>query len=623
MSNTISYLQIEQISKSYGDLNLFNNISLGINKDQKIALIAKNGAGKTSLLEIIAGVDVPDTGTISMRNGLSISYLKQFPDINEENTVIGQVFESSQEIIRVIREYEEIIQSNDKNRLEEIMHKMDTLNAWDYEVKVKQILTQLNIEEFDKKIKYLSGGQRKRLALANVLINNPDLLIIDEPTNHLDLDMIEWLELFLKNSKSTLLMVTHDRYFLDRVCNEIVELDDKQLYNYRGNYSYFLEKRDLRIQNLNTNIEKARNLMRKELDWMRRMPQARGTKAKYRVDAFYDLKETASQKTKEQKVNLNVKSTRLGKKILELSYISIAFDNRILIKDFTYKFTKGEKIGIVGKNGCGKSTFLNIITQQLKPDSGKIELGETVNYGYYKQEGIKFKEGQRLIDAVREVAEVVILGDGHKMSVAQFLNYFLFPNETHHQHISKLSGGEKRRLFLLTILMQNPNFLVLDEPTNDLDIMTLNVLEEYLQKFNGCLLIVSHDRYFMDKVVDHLFVFEENGLIRDFPGNYSQYRELKERNQRFEKKTQKAQPPKSKPVSQKLQKKLSFNEKREYDLLEKELESLNQEKQLLENEISSGQLSQGDLLKKSNRLAEILNLIDEKEMRWLELDELT
>lgn len=622
MGNIISFLQAEQISKSYGDLVLFNDLSLGIDKDQKIALIARNGAGKTSLLDIIAGIDTPDSGSISMRNGISISFLRQLPEFNEENTVIEQVFESSKEIIKVIRDYEKLIQEDNKSRLEEVMLRMDALDAWDYEVKVKQVLSQLNVVEFDKKVEFLSGGQRKRLALANALINEPDLLILDEPTNHLDLEMIEWLEQFLKNSKSTLLMVTHDRYFLDRVCNEIIELDNKQLYNYRGNYSYFLEKRDLRIQNMNVNIEKARNLMRKELDWMRKMPQARTTKAKYRVDAFYDLQDKASQKIKEQKVNLNIKSSRLGKKILELGYISKSFDGIQLIKDFTYKFTKGEKIGIIGKNGCGKSTFLNIITQQLKPDSGKIELGETVNYGYYKQEGIRFKEGQRVIDVVRDIAEVVILGDGHKMSVAQFLNYFLFPNETHHQQISKLSGGERRRLYLLTILMKNPNFLILDEPTNDLDIMTLNVLEEYLQKFSGCLLIVSHDRYFMDKVVEHLFVFEGNGKMKDFPGNYSQYREQKDRKEKAEKQNQKKQVGVLKPTVNKHQDKISFKEKREYELLEQELENLNEEKSTLEKEITSGILQQDGLLEKSNRLAKVMVLLDEKEIRWLELDEL-
>ena len=623
MSNTISYLQVENISKAYGEMILFDNVSFGIDKDQKVALIAKNGAGKTSLLNILAGIDTPDTGSISMRNGISISMLRQEPDFSESNTVLEQVFDSSNEVVTAIREYEEVIQLDKKEKLEEVMHRMDALNAWDFEVKVKQILSQLNVTEYNKKIKYLSGGQRRRLALANTLINEPDLLILDEPTNHLDMDMIEWLEQYLQNSKCTLFMVTHDRYFLDRVCNEIIELDDNQIYNYRGNYSYFLEKRDARIQNLNASIEKARNLMRKELDWMRRMPQARGTKAKYRVDAFYDLKDTASQNTKEQKVNLNIKSTRLGKKILELDYINKAFDGRALIKDFTYKFARGEKIGIVGANGCGKSTFLNIITQRLKPDTGKIELGETVNYGYYKQEGINFKDGQRVIEVVREVAEVVILGDGHKMSVAQFLNYFLFPNEMHNHHISKLSGGERRRLYLMTILMQNPNFLVLDEPTNDLDIMTLNVLEDYLQKFSGCLMIVSHDRYFMDKVVDHLFVFEDEGKLRDFPGNYSQYRELRDKELRIEKTIQKKQAPKTKPVVNQHQKKMSYGEKREYEQLEKDLESLNAEKADLEAAIGSGTLGQDELIEKSNRIGVVMNELDEKEIRWLELDELT
>ena len=622
MNNVISYLQVENISKSFGEITLFENLSFGINKGQNIALIAKNGIGKTSLLNIIAGEDSPDTGKISIRNGISISYLKQSPDFNPENSVIEQVFDSSSEIINVIKRYEVVINNNDKSQLAQIMNEMDALQAWDFEVKVKQILSKLNIFDLSKKVKYLSGGQIKRVALANALINEPDLLILDEPTNHLDLEMIEWIEEYLKSTQSTMLMVTHDRYFLNRVCNEIIELDNNQLYTYNGNYNYFLEKRDLRIQNHNSNVERAQNLLRKELDWMRRSPQARTTKSKSRIDAFYDLEKKASQKRSENKINLNIKSSRLGKKILELYYINKSFDNNLLIKDFSYKFVRGEKIGIIGVNGSGKSTLLNIITQSLKPDSGKIEVGETVNYGYYRQEGISFNENQRVIDAVKEIAEVVILGDGKKLSIKQFLNYFLFPNEMHHHHISKLSGGERRRLYLLTILMKNPNFLILDEPTNDLDIMTLNVLEEYLINFSGCVVIVSHDRYFMDKIVDHIFVFEDGGKIKDFPGNYSNYKDYKTKLELSAKKSAKKSNTQEKTGKPKSVKKFSYKEKREYEILESEIESLNKEKEILETEISSNTLDTNELISKSSRLGEVINLLDSKELRWLELDEL-
>ena len=623
MSKVISYLQAESISKSIGELVLFEDISININKDQKIALIAKNGAGKTSILNILAGLDSPDKGVLSLKNDLSIAYLSQDPVFNHSNSVLNEIYSSSNEIVLAIKAYEQAIPNNDQVQLEEANAKMDALNAWDYEVKIKQILTRLNIVDFEQKVGTLSGGQKKRLALASALITEPDLLIMDEPTNHLDLDMIEWLEQFLKQSKCTLFMVTHDRYFLDRICNEIVELDDKSIHNYRGNYAYFLEKRDLRLSNLSANIDKAKNLLRKELDWMRRMPQARGTKSKSRVDSFYELKDTANQKIKDEKVSLNVKISRLGKKILELHYISKGFDKTELIKDFHYKFVRGEKIGIVGKNGCGKTTLLNLITQAIKPDKGKIEIGETVKYGYYEQSGIQFKDNQRVIEVVRDIAEEVTLGDGKKMSVSQFLNYFLFPPETHFYHISKLSGGEKRRLYLLTVLMQNPNFLILDEPTNDLDIMTLNVLEEYLQQFAGCVLIVSHDRYFMDKVVDHLFVFEGEQIIRDFPGNYSQYRELQIAREKEEKRIAALKPnteiKKEKPKSSL---KISYKDKREFELLEKEIEQLTNEKEELEGLINSGSLPQYDLFAKSNRLGEILDNLDALETRWLELDEL-
>ncbi len=623
MSKAVSYLQAENISKSIGDIILFEDISININKDQKIALIAKNGAGKTSILNILAGFDTPDQGNISLKNDLSIAYLPQDPEFNDSNTVLEAIYNSENEIMQAIKNYEQTIAHNEHDKLDEVTERMDALNAWDFEVKIKQILSRLNITDFDQKVGVLSGGQKKRLALANVLITEPQLLILDEPTNHLDLDMIEWLENYLKTTNCTLFMVTHDRYFLDRVCNEIIELEDMTVYSYKGNYSYFLEKREQRILNMNANIDKAKNLMRKELDWMRRMPQARGTKSKSRVESFYQLKDTASQKINEDKVNLNVKISRLGNKILELHYISKKYDDNELIKDFHYKFVRGEKIGIVGKNGCGKTTLLNLLTSRIKPDQGKIDIGETVKYGYYEQNGIQFKENQRIIEVVREIAEVVTLGDGKKMSVSQFLNYFLFPPETHFYHVSKLSGGERRRLYLLTVLMQNPNFLILDEPTNDLDIMTLNVLEEYLQQYSGCVIIVSHDRYFMDKVVDHLFVFEGNAVIKDFPGNYSQYREIAlEKEKELKKITTTKSPEEIKPVREKTKLKVSFKDKREFELLESEIADLNSEKEQLEELINSGTLSPDELYKKSNRIGELINDLDIKETRWLELDEL-
>jgi len=610
-------LQIENISKSYGDLLLFENVSLGINKDDKIALIAKNGAGKTSLLNVIAGIESADSGNISIRNNVNIEYLDQDPLLDENCTIIEQVYNSSNEIAATVKEYEEAIVSTNKKLIQSAMEKMDALNAWQYEVKVKQILSRLKIDNFYQPIKELSGGQRKRLALAKVLINEPDFLILDEPTNHLDLDMIEWLESYLKKSKSTLLMVTHDRYFLDRVCTEIVELDEKQIFLYKGNYSYFLEKREQRVKNTNANIEKARNLLRTELDWMRRSPQARTTKSKSRIEAFYDLQDVASQKTNDKQIKIDIKTSRLGKKIIDIYYLNKNFGDIEILKDFSYKFVKGEKIGIIGKNGSGKTTFVNLITGNEKASSGKIDIGETVKFGYFKQDGIKFKESQRVIDIVREIAELVSFGVGKKMSVTQFLNYFLFPSEMHYNRVSKLSGGEKRRLYLLTVLMKNPNFLILDEPTNDLDILTLNVLEEYLQNFPGCVLIVSHDRYFMDKIIDRMFVFEGNGALKDFPGDYSNYLDYKIAKEKREKKsipkTTKEKVKKQNPN------KLSYNEQRELGTLEKEIQELETEKSELEIALNAGNLNANQLNENSKRLNKIIELIDKKDNRWLEL----
>lgn len=617
----ISYLQVENLSKSYGNLSLFENISFGVGQGQKIALIAKNGTGKTSLLNIISGKDSQDNGEVTFRNDLKFAYLEQNPDLNNENTVLNEVFNSPDPILSVIRDYEKIIIEDNQELMTGILEKMDHYKAWDYENKVKQILSKLKITNFDQLVGQLSGGQKKRIGLAKVLITEPDFLILDEPTNHLDLEMIEWLEDYLNKSKSTLLMVTHDRYFLDRVCNEIIEMEANNIYTYKGNYSYYLEKRAERIENMNAEVGKAQKLMKSEQEWIRRMPQARGTKAKYRVDAFEDLKKKAASGFTEEKMDLDIKSARLGKKILEIDRLNKSYGSLKIMNDFSYKFQRGEKIGIVGKNGTGKSTFLNLITRNIEADSGNIEIGETVVFGYYKQDGITINENERIIDVIKEIAESIDLGNGKVMSASQFLEYFLFPSKTQYNYVSKLSGGEKRRLYLMTVLMKNPNFLILDEPTNDLDIMTLNVLEDYLINFNGCLIIVSHDRFFMDKVVDQLFVFEGDGVIQNFPGNYTIYRSTLEEKEKNDKKTEKqVKPKKEKPKStQPL--KLSFNEKREFEQLEKEIEILTKEKEEIEIAMSSGKLSNDELIEKASRIEYLINSIDEKELRWLELSE--
>ena len=620
----ISYLQVENLSKRFGEQLLFENISFGIGKGQKVALIAKNGMGKSTLLRIIAGKDTAETGTVIFRNDITIGILEQDPLLDPENTIFEEVFNSDSPILRLIKAYEAAISKNDTTALEKLIPEMDNHSAWDYDNTIKQILSELKIDTYDKKVHLLSGGQKKRVGLAKVLISNPDFLILDEPTNHLDIEMTEWLEEYLEKSNVTLLMVTHDRYFLDRVCNQIIEIDDFGLYSYEGNYSYYLEKRKERIANRNAAIDKARNLLRTEQEWMRRMPQARSHKAQYRIDNFYKLKETASQQTTETKLELDIQGKRLGKKILELEHVSKSFDGQVILHDFSYKFVRGEKIGIVGKNGVGKSTFLNIITQHLEPDSGIISIGETVLYGYYQQSGIAFHENDRVIDIVKNIAEHIDLGNGRVMSASQFLEYFLFTDKQQYSLVSKLSGGERRRLYLLTVLMSNPNFLILDEPTNDLDILTLNVLEEYLQGFKGCLLIVSHDRFFTDKVVDRIFAFEGNGIIKDFPGNYTLYKnkkeEEKENQEKIEKEKKKTDPtPVSQTDTSEKKRKLSFKERQEMQQLETDLEQLNEEKAAIESALNSGTLSPDELLTKSNRIAEIIAILDEKEMRWLEL----
>ncbi len=626
----INYIQLENVSKRFGDLLLFEGLNMDISEGQRVALIAKNGTGKSTLLNIIMGKESLDEGKITFRRDITLSFLEQDPSYNPEHTILDTFFSSNNEIIRLIAQYEAYISKNenlDSIEFQQLVEQMEIRKAWDYDIKIKQILAQLKITNFDKKIKHLSGGQLKRVALANALITEPDLLILDEPTNHLDLEMTEWLEEYLIRSGLTLLMVTHDRYFLDRVCTDIIEIDQKQLFAYKGNYSYYLEKRQDRIDALNTELARANNLFKKELDWMRRQPQARATKAKSRIDSFYDLEKKVSQKRQDESVKLQMNATYLGSKIFEAKYISKQFDDFVLIKDFYYNFSRYEKMGIIGKNGTGKSTFLKLLLGIIKPDSGSFDIGETVSFGYYSQDGLKFDEQMKVIDVVRDIADEINMGNGKKLSASQFLQHFLFTSETQHNYVYKLSGGEKRRLYLCTVLMKNPNFLVLDEPTNDLDIVTLNVLEEYLANFKGCVIVVSHDRYFTDKVVDHLLVFQGNAVIKDFPGNYSDYRDWKELQQEdtatkqaIEKEKSKAEEPKR---SANRIRKMTFAEQREYTQLETDIEQLEDEKKHIETALSTGNLPQQELITASDRISNVIQLIDEKTMRWLELSELT
>ena len=625
----ISYLQIDGLTKSFGDLVLFEDITFGIAQGQKVGLIAKNGTGKTTLLNIIAGKEDYDNGAVVFRNDLRVGYLEQTPVYPEGLTVLQACFYSPNETVRLIAEYEEAMASDDHSNLEDILMRMDNLKAWDYEQRAKQILSQLKITNFDQKVEHLSGGQLKRVALANVLITDPELIILDEPTNHLDLEMTEWLEGYLSRANISILMVTHDRYFLDRVCSEIIEIDRQQIYQYKGNYSYYLEKRQERMETMNTEVERANNLLRKELEWMRRQPQARGTKAKYRIDAFYELEKKAKQQRDNGNVNLDVKASYIGSKIFVAEHVTKSFGSIKIVEDFNYIFARYEKMGIVGNNGTGKSTFIKMLMGEVEPDSGRFDVGETVRFGYYSQDGLQFDEQMKVIDVVQDIAEYVDLGDGKKLGVSQFLNYFLFTPEKQHSYVYKLSGGEKRRLYLCTVLMRNPNFLVLDEPTNDLDIVTLNVLEEYLRNFKGCVIVVSHDRYFMDKVVDHLLVFRGNADLKDFPGNYTQYRDWKEVQDQLEKEAEAARQPKQTSAPEKnnrpqpeQKKKLTFKERKEFEALEVEIPQLEAEKAELETAMSSGTLSNDELMVKSERIAKVMEEIDEKTMRWLELSEL-
>jgi ATP-binding cassette subfamily F protein uup len=622
----ISYLQADSIARRIGDNLLFDNISFNINKDDKVALIAVNGAGKSSLLDILAGRENPDNGSLSIKRDLRISYLRQSPVLDDSNKIIDELFCTEGELVRVIREYEECVLTGSPEMLQIMIQKMDDHKAWDYEVAVKQILFKLKLTDLNAVIGTLSGGQKKRVALAKILVEDADLLILDEPTNHLDLDMIEWLEEYLIKSKKTLLMVTHDRYFLDRVCNVILELSDNELYRYEGNYEYFLEKKQSREYSEKMNSEKARNLLKTELDWMRRMPKARRHKAKSRIESFYDLKEKAAGRPDEKSINININISRMGSKILEIKKVSKSYGEKVLLKDFTYQFNRFEKAGLIGRNGTGKTTLLNIITGITEPDKGTVERGETIVFGYYRQQGIEFDDDMTVIDAVKSIAEKVVISDGNVLSIAQFMNYFLFPPEKQHTFIRKLSGGEKRRLYLLTVLMKNPNFLILDEPTNDLDILTLNVLEEYLAGFRGCVIVVSHDRYFMDKVVDHIFEYKGDGNIKDFPGNYTQFREKQKENEKVTlivRLSKKSGSEESADVSIRKDKKhgLTFKEKREFELLLNEIGNLESEKKLIEVEMSRGDLKNEELLSRSQRHGEIMKILDEKELRWLELSE--
>lgn len=610
---------------------LFDDISFSVAEGQHVGLIAKNGAGKSTLLGILSGQEDYDSGEITFRNDLRVGYLQQTPHYDPELSVIDACFSQAGELSDLISRYERCLDTPGNPGLAELIDEMERREAWDFELRAKQILTKLDITEFSKPVGQLSGGQLKRVALANVLLTDPDLLILDEPTNHLDIDMIEWLEGYLRRNNKALLMVTHDRYFLDRVCSVILELDGKSLYAYRGNYEYYLEKREERIAATNANIARANNLYRKELDWMRRMPCARGTKARYRKEAFVELEQQAKRRTEERAARLEVKSGYIGSKIFEAEYVSKSFPlenggEKVILKDFYYNFSRYEKMGIVGGNGAGKSTFIKMLLGEVKPDEGRFVIGETVRFGYFSQDGMAFDQQMKVIDAVRRIAETIDLGGGRKLTAMQFLTHFLFPPARQQDYIYKLSGGERRRLYLCTVLMQNPNFLILDEPTNDLDIPTLQILEEYLADFKGCVIVVSHDRYFMDRVVDHLLVFKGEGQVDDFPGNYSQYRDWSELKEKEEEEAKKANTPKTEAKANtwrgEQKKRLTFKEKQEMAALEVSIEALEEEKKKIEEALCSGTLSVDELTEKSKRLPLLQDELDEKSMRWLELSEI-
>ncbi|GAA4291957.1 ABC-F family ATP-binding cassette domain-containing protein [Aestuariibaculum suncheonense] len=614
----MNYLTVENISKSYGELTLFQDVSFSIHKDQKIAFVAKNGTGKTSILRIISGEDTPDSGQVTYRKDITVSFLSQDPKFNPELTVEETIFASDNDILKVIGNYEKALENpEDTDAYQKAFEQMELHQAWDFETQYKQILFKLKLEHLHQKVGSLSGGQKKRLALANALINKPDLLILDEPTNHLDLEMIEWLEAFFAKENITLFMVTHDRYFLERVCNEIIELDEGQLYSYKGNYSYYLEKREARIEQFETETGKAKQLFKKELEWMRRQPKARTTKSKSRIDDFSDIKHRAHQRRKDHEVQLELNMERLGSKILEFHKVSKAFKEKVILDKFDYTFQKGERVGIIGKNGTGKTSFLNILTQTAQPDSGKVITGETVKFGYYTQNGIEIKPEQKVIDVIREFGDYIPLKKGRQISAQQLLERFLFSRKKQYDFVEKLSGGERKRLYLCTVLIQNPNFLILDEPTNDLDIVTLNVLESFLMDFPGCIIVVSHDRYFMDKVVDHLLVFKGDGVIEDFPGNYTDYRVYED--------SQPAEPTvtedkkEKKSWKQNEASKLSYNEEKELKNIESKLNSLAYDKKEMEAKFNNPDLTQDQINDLSLKLQEIIDAIEAKEERWFEL----
>lgn len=615
----MNFLSVENVSKAYGERVLFTDISFGINEGQKIGFVAKNGTGKTSLLNILSKKDSPDQGQVVFRKDLSYAFLNQEPALDSKLTIEQTILQSDKPILKVISNYEKALKNPaDTEQYQKAFDAMDAHNAWDFETTYTQILFQLKLDKLEQKVNTLSGGQKKRLALANALLAQPDLLIMDEPTNHLDLEMIEWLEDFFAKQNITLFMVTHDRYFLERVCNEIVELDQGKLYSYKGNYSYYLEKREARIETFETETSKAKQLYKKELDWMRRQPKARTTKSKSRIDDFHEIKARAHQRRKDHAIQLELNMERLGTKVVEMHRVSKKFEENVMLQTFDYNFLPGERIGIIGKNGTGKSTFLNLITGAIKPDQGKIVVGETVKFGYYTQQGIQPKTGQKVIDVVRDFGDYIPLKKGRQISAQQLLERFLFDRKKQYDFVEKLSGGEKKRLYLCTVLIQNPNFLILDEPTNDLDIVTLNVLENFLLDFPGCLLVVSHDRYFMDKIVDHLFVFRGNGQIDDFPGNYSDFRAYEDSSQKSQKDSSDSKPKTHwKEASDKA--KLSYNEQKEYQKLEKEIAKLEKEKQALENQFATENWSGEEIDQQSIKLQELKDSIDHKTERWFEI----
>lgn len=625
-------LDVQHLTKSIGDLLLFEDISFSVAEGQHVGLIARNGAGKSTLLNIITGSEDYDGGSVVFRRDLRVGYLEQTPRFNPAATVLEACLAREERRFSLVADYERCVQRGGAQGLDALMEEMDRLDAWNLEQEVKRVLTKLEITDYDRPVSQLSGGQLKRVALANILLSQPDLFILDEPTNHLDLEMIEWLEKELSHSRKGLLMVTHDRYFLERVCSVILELDDRQLYAYKGNYEYYLEKREERIDNMSAALAKANNLYRKELDWMRRMPCARGTKARYRKEAFYELQETVKKRITDRGMKLETKGVYIGSKIFEAQYVSKAFDSsdakdgkKVILKDFNYTFSRYEKLGIVGGNGTGKSTFVKLLLGLLKPDSGRFVVGETVKFGYYSQEGMAFDQKMKVIDAVRRIAETVDLGGGRRLTAMQFLNHFLFSPSRQQDYIYKLSGGERRRLYLCTVLMQNPNFLILDEPTNDLDISTLRILEDYLADFKGCVLVVSHDRYFMDRIVDHLLVFKGEGQIDDFPGNYSQYREWEALNEKEAEPERSPQPSggrQERRTATERPRKMTFKERREFETLETEIEEMENEKKRMEAEMNSGALNGMEIAEMSRDFSRLLKELDEKSTRWLELSEL-